>query len=187
MKFIKVVLFLILLVPCISMADLKDENLLCRVPNGYKVDFQNKQNKLITIEMVPVNESVNSWSEMVTVQIFLGLKNVTPDQMKTRLEKLWMATCKDSAGATMKSGVENGYPFTLWLLNCPLNESTGKQEFTFFKAIQGNDSLYLVHKAFKSEPTKEQMAIWIKYLKDAIVCDSRLSDRKCPQVSENAK
>ena len=49
------------------------------MPTGYKVDFQQRKGNMLMTEMVPVNESVNNWTEMVTVQIFYGLKNVTPE------------------------------------------------------------------------------------------------------------
>ena len=61
----------------------------------------------------------------------------------------------------------------------PLNKATGKPEITWFKAIQGNDSFYIVQVAFKAWPSKEQITQWMRYLKDATVCDTRLPDRAC--------
>ena len=76
-------------------------------------------------------------------------------------------------------GDENGYPSMVWLQNCPLNKATGKPEITWFKAIQGNDSFYIVQVAFKAWPSKEQITQWMGYLKDVAVCDTRLPDRPC--------
>jgi hypothetical protein len=67
----------------------------------------------------------------------------------------------------------------VWLQNCPLNKATGKPEITWFKAIQGNDSFYIVQVAFKAWPSKEQITQWMGYLKDVAVCDTRLPDRPC--------
>jgi hypothetical protein len=77
-------------------------------------------------------------------------------------------------------GPENGYPAAVWLLSCPRNRETGKPEITWFKAIQGNDSFYVVQKAFRFEPAKEQVAKWTQYLRGVAVCDSRLAERRCP-------
>ncbi len=52
-----------------AVAQLLNENLLVRVPDGYKVDHQAKNEKQIINEMVPSGESVATWTEMVTVQI----------------------------------------------------------------------------------------------------------------------
>jgi hypothetical protein len=76
-------------------------------------------------------------------------------------------------------GEENGYPSLVWLQNCPLNKATGKPEITWFKAIQGNDSFYIVQVAFKAWPSKEQISQWMRYLKSVTVCDTRLPDRAC--------
>ena len=43
----------------------------------------------------------------------------------------------------------------------------------------GNDSFYIVQVAFKAWPSKEQITQWMRYLKDATVCDTRLPDRAC--------
>jgi hypothetical protein len=89
------------------------------------------------------------------------------------------AACPKSESRPVAKGEENGYPPMVWLLNCPLNKATGKPEITWFKAIQGNDSFYIVQVAFKAWPSKEQITQWMRYLKDVTVCDTRLPDRAC--------
>ena len=37
--------------------------------------------------------------------------------------------------------------------------------------MQGNDSFYVVQKAFKFTPNKEQIVRWVEYLKAVRVCD----------------
>ena len=68
--------------------------------------------------------------------------------------------------------------------SCPKNPGTGKPEITWFKAVQGNDSFYLVQKAFKFEPSKEQVTRWMGYLRKVSVCDSRIADRVCPKAAD---
>ena len=80
--------------------------------------------------------------------------------------------------------VENGYPSLLWILECPKNPATGKPELTWIKGVQGNDSFYVVQKAFKFTPSKEQITRWIGYLKGVMVCDSRIADRACPRTKD---
>jgi hypothetical protein len=89
------------------------------------------------------------------------------------------AACPKSESRPVAKGEENGYPPMVWLLNCPLNKATGKPEITWFKAIQGNDSFYIVQVAFKAWPSKEQITQWMRYLKEVTVCDTRLPDRAC--------
>ena len=118
---------------------------------------------------------------MVTVQVFYGLK-ATPDQFKARIESGLAAACPKSESHPVAQGAENGYPSMVWLQNCPLNKATGKPEITWFKAVQGNDSFYVVQKAFRFMPAQEQMTKALVYLGTVKVCDSRRADRACPRA-----
>jgi hypothetical protein len=166
---------------CQALAQLTNENLLVQLPPGYKVGFQNKQANMQMTELVPASEVVGNWTEMVTIQIFRGLKT-TPDQFRGRLEKRWLESCPGGEGQTIARELENGYQSSVWRLSCPRNPGTEKPEITYFKAVQGSDSFYLVQKAFKFAPSKEQVTQWSGYLRAVSVCDSRLRDRQCPRI-----
>ena len=163
-------------------AQLVNENLLVRVPEGYKIDHQARNAQQLINEMVPQGESVTSWTEMVTVQIYFGLKG-TLQQMQDNVAQSWLKACPKGIRVPIIETTENGYPVSIWQLSCPNNPQTGKPEWTWFKAVRGNDSLYLVQKAFRFEPSKEQIATWMRYLKTVGVCDSRLPERACPKTN----
>ena len=165
-----------------ALAQLENENLLLSMPPGYKVDFQKKQGSASITEMVPNAETVQNWTEMVTVQVFYNMKTVTPQEFKGRLEQLWASSCPKASSKSVAEGVEHGYPTLMWVLFCPLNPSTGKPENTWLKAIQGRDSFYLVQKAYKFTPTKAQEAQWVDYLNSASVCDTRGTRSPCPKT-----
>jgi len=116
---------------------------------------------------------------MVTVQVFHGLKQA-PEQFRDRIAALWAKSCAGAESAPILSAVESGYPVTMWVASCPLNTQSGKPELTFMKAIAGKDSFYVVQKAFKFAPSKEQTTTWTQYLKKVSVCDTRAPDRACP-------
>lgn len=182
MKAISVLLGLCMaLLASASRAELENENLLVKLPAGFKIDFQQKNKDMMINEMVPESETVNNWTEMVTVQVFYNLK-ATPDQFKTKMEAGMLAACPGSESHQIAQGDENGYPAIVWLQSCPLNTATGKPEITWIKGIQGNDSFYVVQLAFKAWPSKEQITEWMQYLKGVAVCDTRLSDRPCAQA-----
>jgi len=166
-----------------AAAELVNENLLVAVPDGYKIDFRARKNGMLINEMVPAAESVHGWTEMVTVQIFYNFKAGLED-FRAQSEKFWAGACPGSRFNTVAKATENGYPALIWLQSCPLNKATGKPEITWFKAIKGHDSLYVVQKAFKFMPTKEQIGTWMQYLKKVAVCDSRLLDRACPATKQ---
>jgi hypothetical protein len=159
---------------------LENENLLVEVPAGFKIDYEAKQDNMIINEIVPQGESVTDWTTMVTVQIFLGMTESAPEQYQETLTQSWFNACLNSESNPIASGDENGYNFVVWQLYCPLNPSTQKAEETYFKAIQGNDSFYLVQVAFRHEPSSDEITQWVEYLKSVQVCDSRIPERVCP-------
>jgi hypothetical protein len=166
-----------------ASADLENENLLVTAPPGYKVGYSDKKPNMVMTEFVPAKETVENWTEMVTVQVFFGLK-ATPPQFMNEMAKNWRAACPDAPEAhTVADAPENGYPTRVWLLDCPKNPQSGKPEITWFKAVQGNDSFYLVQKAFRFEPSKEQITQWMGYLRKVSVCDTRIADRACPKTA----
>ena len=177
-------LYIALLVPSICMAQLRDENLLQNLPKGYKIDFQARKGNMVISEMVPESESVKNWTEMVTTQIFLGLKNATPENFQSLMARTWLANCKEGEVAPITKGEENGYPFSVWVQACPIHPASGKVNKTWFKAIKGNDSFYLIQKAFQFEPSEEQIGQWMQYFRSIVVCDTRLADSPCPKLEK---
>lgn len=159
---------------------LENENLLAGLPDGFKIGYQAEQGNQTITEMVAESESVEDWTAMVTVQVYLGEKNTTPQQAQETMTNRWFGACENSESYPVADGVENGYNFVLWMLYCPLNPSTQKTEYTYMKAIQGNDSFYLVQVAFRYEPTEADITRWMQYLRDVRVCDSRIPERACP-------
>lgn len=163
-----------------SGSDLQDENLLVKIPSGFMIDYESSQNNMLITEMVAENESVNDWTTLVTVQIFLGMRDITPEQYQENMTRAWSNACANSESYPVASGNENGYPFVVWQLYCPLNPSTQKVEYTYMKAIQGNDSFYLVQVAFRFEPSSDEVTQWVTYLREVKVCDSRIPEKACP-------
>lgn len=178
-RFTYLLLIATLTIAASSASAFENENLLVSLPDGYKIGFQKKSGNQIMSEMVPSAETVENWTEMVTVQIFLNMRDVTPAQYRTRLETLWANACAGSEFSSIKNGIENGYATLTWLQKCPLNKQTGKPELTWMKAIQGSDSFYLVQKAYKFTPSPEQTKRWGGFLDSVRVCDTRLPDRPC--------
>jgi hypothetical protein len=118
---------------------IQNENLLMTTPDGYKTDFYEKTTDMITSEMVPVNESADSWTGIVRVQIFHAL-NATPAQFKLEMDKARARVCSERSSRILTETQENGYATIWWYDQCLWNAATASPGFTWFKGIQGNDS-----------------------------------------------
>ena len=165
-----------------ALAQLKNENLLELMPSGFKVGYQTSHDGMNMQEWVPEGETVENWSEMVTTQIFLGRKNLDTAQFLNAIGQRWLKDCAGSKPDTIHTGNANGYPVSMLLLQCPLNPQTGKPEVTLFRAIKGNDSFYIVQRAVRSVPTKDQLAKMAQFLGSVNVCDTRAPEHPCPDV-----
>ncbi|MFA7293654.1 MAG: hypothetical protein WC023_15550 [Rhodocyclaceae bacterium] len=165
-----------------AVAEMVGENLVQGLPTGYKIVYQGEQGPIRTTEVAPEAESPEAWTELLTTQIYLGLKSVSPAQFEAESQRKWLDACKEGKFSAIASGEEKGYPFAVWMLSCPYSKAPGRPEITWFKALRGADNFYVVQKAFRFEPSHEQVGLWMQYLKQISLCDSRLPERPCPKV-----
>ncbi len=119
---------------------LKNENLLVGMPQGFKLGFKDSKNGMNMQEFVPASETVENWTELVTVQVFLSRKDLEPAPFLGAMQQQWAGACKSSTATPLATGKVNGYDAASILLRCPLLASTGKPETTMLTAIKGNDS-----------------------------------------------
>jgi hypothetical protein len=159
---------------------LNGENLLTSLPAGFKIGFQAVKGPMTIAEYVPTAETVQDWSQMVTVQVFHNAPGADPDGLAGGVKGGWMGACPGSDVRKIKDGTENGYRFSLWLFMCAQNPGTGKPENMFAKIISGNDSLHSVQYAYRTAMTREMIPPTMKYLETVQVCDTRKSDHPCP-------
>jgi hypothetical protein len=155
------------------------ENLLFSPPKDYKIGFEsNRDNRLMT-EWVPVNQTVEDWAEMLTVQIYRGATVDAP----VFLQGIGTRYMKDCAGTTAKgifTGQVNGYIVSMLVLKCPRNPGTGKPETTAFRVIKGNDALYSVQHAWRAVASDQAIDDAMRALAKVTVCDTRARSHPCP-------
>ena len=137
-------------------AGLENENLLITAPPGYKVGFNEKKPSMVMTEFVPSKETVENWTEMVTVQVFFGLK-ATPQQFMEDLAKRWRAACPETPeGHVIADAPENGYPTRVWLLDCPKNPQSGKPEITCSRLCRAMTASIWCKRRFVSSRAKSR-------------------------------
>jgi hypothetical protein len=179
----KLYISLALLVALVSnpaRAELENENLLVGVPEGFKLAFKDRTGKRLMSKMIPEDETLDDWSEMLTTQIFFGGLPASPEEFYAQMRGGWLQACPGGNGKLVRSGMENGYKFAFGFLTCPLNPKTEKPEAAWIKFIQGRDSFYVVQRATTEDVTDETIVEFSQFLSEVKVCDSRLPDRPCP-------
>jgi hypothetical protein len=160
---------------------LQAENLLIAQPAGFKVGYQANKDDTAISEWVPEGQSVDAWTQMLTVQVYRGAK-VEAATFLQGVGKKWSDACPGSTGKGIFTGQTNGYVVSMLVLRCPKNLTTGKPETTAFRVIKGNDALYSVQRAFRSEPSDAELDDVMHYLAKVSVCDTRAPDHPCPSL-----
>ena len=146
------------------------EMLMGRPNSKFELGYENNTDELLMAEYVPVGETVQDWSQMITIQSFIDYRPESLESFATRFTQLVIEECSTSDQEIIWSDVQYGYKFLVLVISCDVNMGTGLPENMMVKAIQGDDALYLVQKAWKYEPTDGELEGWFEELGSFIVC-----------------
>lgn len=160
---------------------LDGENLLFAPPKDFIIGHHSDRIGSLT-EYIPSGETVENWTEMLTIQIFRNLKDTEPSAFLQQIGAKWLNDCPETPKDTIHNGKSNGYPVSMLELKCPNVHSTGKPETTIFRVIKGKDALYSIQYAWRTVPSDGA--------KDALskttVCDTRDPSHSCPSFDSIA-
>lgn len=130
-------------------------------------------------EFVPAGQTVEDWTEMLTVQVFRHATVDAPSFLRA-VGTRYMEACPGTTAKGIFTGHVNGYVVSMLLLKCPQNPATRKPETTAFRVIKGNDALYSVQHAWRAVPSDQDVDRAMHDLAKVTVCDTRAADHPCP-------
>jgi hypothetical protein len=161
------------------------ENLLLSPPKDFKVGYQSSHDNRFMTEFVPTAETVDDWTQMLTVQVY---RHATVDSATFLADvgKRFMDACPGTTAKGIYTGQANGYVVSMLVLKCPNNPATQKPETTAFRVIKGNDALYSVQRAWRSVPSDKEIDEVMHTLAKVTVCDTRTPDHSCPSLDSVA-
>jgi hypothetical protein len=164
------------------------EQLFLIPPPGWSVGFHSQQGNVELTEIVPQGQSVQDWTEMLTVQLITGKPEKSPQEvLKDQVDELQKACDDVGAGATAPQ-VENGYDTAIRAILCTKSKQWGKGELTLYKVIRGRERLYVIARAWRGAPfDKDHLPVppektqeWLQFMQRVSVCDARDGQRPCP-------
>jgi hypothetical protein len=161
---------------------LNAENLLFSPPKEFKVGFESNRDNRSMTEWVPTAETVEDWTQMLTVQIYRGAA-IDAATFLQSVGKRYMGACPGTTSKGIFTGQINGYVVSMLLLKCPTNPGTGKPETTAFRVIKGKDALYSVQHAWRGVPSDQDLDDVMHALAKVTVCDTRTPDHPCPSFN----
>jgi len=164
----------------LAQSTISAENLLVSPPKDFKLGYRSDRIGSLT-EWVPSTETVDDWTQMLTVQVFRGAK-VDAAGFLQGVGKRYMDACPGTTAKGIFTGQVNGYVVSMLVLKCPKNPGTGKPETTAFRVIKGKDALYSVQRAWRSLPSDEELGSVMQALAKVTVCDTRSAEHPCPTL-----
>jgi hypothetical protein len=157
------------------------ENLVFSPPKGFKIGFESNRNNRLMTEWVGATETVEDWTQILTVQIYRGATVDAPTFLQG-VAKRYTDACPGTTGKGIFTGQVNGYVVSMLVLKCPKNPGTGKPETTAFRVIKGKDALYSVQRAWRNAPSDQDFDDAMHLLAKVVVCDTRAPDHPCPSL-----
>lgn len=171
------------------------ENLLAPLPKGWKVATNRSNQRGFTIEeFIPATQTLEHWSEMVTVLIYRGAGGAPLARFFEFQENVYRSGCESPPLVGKRQELtENGYPIGAQILVCAKTKRWGKAEAMIYKTIKGKDAAYQVQRAWRlpasDNPheigiTREMLTDGTLYLKQVFVCDTRDASHPCPKIKQ---
>jgi hypothetical protein len=166
------------------------EFLFASPPEGWIVGHRSRQGNASIVEYVPAGQTVQSWTEMVTVQVWQGQQpSPDPKEFVLRIAGRFQRVCKKLQVAPPSERQIGGYDNVSLALECrepdrsqaPSQVLSRNIEFLAVRAIRGRDGFYVVQRAWHGDtepaeaPMKSEatMKEWGVYLSRVEVCDTR--------------
>ena len=178
-----------------SAAPSGGEVLFVYPPDGWKLALETRVGKIRFTEYVPAGQSVEAWSEMITVQVVENSGDLSATDVARRLRTQFIAEC----GQVRHRGPERlnvgGYLAARLYLECtdPISERRPggaryrKHEVAAYQVIQGKSDLYVIERAWHGDNRSEPGAPygradvwgWDGFLHAVEICDGARRDRPC--------
>lgn len=156
------------------------EILARQAPADYRSVFVGDRNGVSVQEFIPNAEVLQSWTSMVTIQIFKAKADVKPGKFLVEFGQNYASSCPGLSHTNVLNGSANGYDVSMLAIQCPAQSRTGKPETLYVRAIQGSDRFYVIQFAYGRAPTEADKILLERYFESAIVCDPRTPEHPCP-------
>ncbi|MDX2143749.1 MAG: hypothetical protein SFV19_10370 [Rhodospirillaceae bacterium] len=156
-------------------------------PAGWTEAATNRGN-IEVLDYVPESEGLVTWRNKITLEVYHELNTLPLDALQRRAQGQNRDACEGSVEGAFQSGLNNGFPSAFWVLGCKRNRDTGMGETRYSKAIQGNQRLYILTRAWRTpaygdegpEIPQRELEDAVAFLTASIVCADGDAKHPCP-------
>ena len=165
------------------------ENLRFPLPLNWYRGHAAEQGNLSVEEYVPAGQTVRDWRQMITVLTFRGPRS-DPANILTQAQGKNTNTCPRPLEQMVVRGIEDNFPTARTVLVCGQLPGTNRAEISVMKVIAGSESAFWFSMQWAvpaGDPARIMAALAIQIadaaqiLDEVRLCDTRDSERPCPQ------
>jgi hypothetical protein len=156
-------------------------------PNGWTEAATNRGN-IEVLDYVPQGETLQTWRNRITLEVYHELNTLPLDALQRRAQGQNRDSCEGSVEGRLQSGLNNGFPSAFWTLGCKRHRESGMGETRYSKAIQGNQRLYILTRAWRTpafgddgpEIARREIEDAVAFLTATVVCADGDANHPCP-------
>jgi hypothetical protein len=166
------------------------EFLFASPPDGWVLGYRAKRGDTTIFEYVPAGETVQNWTEIVTVQVWQGARpSWDPEKFVAHIAGTFQRACQTFRASPPSVRQIGGYDNASVAVECrdpdrsqaPSQVMLKKIEFLVVRVIRGKDGFYVVQRAWHSDTEQPDSPMslerktkeWGAYMLRVEVCDTR--------------
>jgi len=167
------------------------ERLLIPEMPGWKVIDTHNDSVAEVSELIPSNETPDTWTRRFTIQAFRGTAMTAAaflDGVVARTEEV----CDGIHAEPVRPVIVSGAEAARRGIGCGRYKGDGRGSYTLFTAVRGGRALYVLSRAWRGEPYRAdgpppvpaaELAEWTATADSIRLCDSDDPARPCPRPS----
>lgn len=163
-------------------------------PSGW-VEIATNRGNIEVIDYVPKGETILGWRNKITLEVYHEMNTLPLDAILRRTQGQNRDACEGSLEGRFQSGLNNGFPSAFWTLGCKRNRETGMGETRYTKAIQGDQRVYLITRAWRTpafdengpEIPKRELDDAMAFLTTTVACTDGDPKHPCPALATPKK
>lgn len=175
----------------VPAAEQGGEQLLFVSPPKWREVFNGLEENLSTTEYIPEADKEDAWTEMLTVQIVLGMKDANPETVLANVAVHLAKECHEFDAKPIALGGTGDYPTMGMMMLCGAHSESRGGEFSLLRGIAGKENFYLLRKTWRTETyviadpppiDLEDRKFWLGYLSYLTICDPAAG--QCPERAQ---
>jgi hypothetical protein len=128
------------------------EAVTIRMPQGWILANRGERDGIAVLEWIPSGQTLTGWTDIITLQRLPGITDVAPAEMLDRMVTDYRRACADMITGTRTVTAIANFPVAVHLVACPDYAATRQSEITLFTGIAGENSFYLLQRAWRRAP-----------------------------------